>query len=209
MHGCAIRYNSCITDVISIGQVFEYMDAKFLEAVCLASIEILGEKQTFQVLKGLGIASYSRLEESRFSLERFGRELAARYDPQTARGLLIRIGRASLIFLRRYFSEISELGGIDNRLKPLEKRFPFSLGVLAQKMGEAMGAEIQASVADSQTYKWCLDAPDAVFEPFYHFGLLEEFCAWLDARKDYQIAYAPDSADPDYAELVIQVKEKE
>ncbi len=73
------------------------MKAQFLEAVCLASVEILGEKEAFQILKGLGMSSFSTLEPSLFSLERYGQELAKRHDDQVAAGLLIRIGRASLI----------------------------------------------------------------------------------------------------------------
>ena len=79
------------------------MQSQFLEAVCLASIEILGEKEAFQILKGLGMSSFSTLDPARFSLERYGRELAKSHDTQVADGLLIRIGRASLIFLRALF----------------------------------------------------------------------------------------------------------
>jgi hypothetical protein len=185
------------------------MDSKFLEAVCLASVEILGEKDAFQVLKGLGISSFSTLDIGHFSLEHYGQELVNRYDVPTARGLLIRIGRASLIFLRRYFREIAELGDIDNRLKPIEKRFLYSMNVLAKTTGEELGKEIQVSASDSFTYQWRLYALNAVFEPYFHFGLLEEFCNWLDSRKDYQIIYVTDVTESEYTELVIRIKEKE
>ncbi len=185
------------------------MDSKFMDAVCLASVEILGEKETFQVLKDFGVSSFSTLDASHFSLERFGQALAKRYDVQSAMGLLIRIGRASLIFLRRYFSDIADLGGIDNRLKPVDKRFPYSLNVLADKAGEGLGSQIQAAAVDSATFLWRLRAVNTALEPYYHFGLLEEFCGWLDSRKDYRIIYAADGGMGEFAELTIQVKEKE
>jgi hypothetical protein len=185
------------------------MDSKFLEAICLASVEVLGEKEAFQVLKGMGISSFSTLGDSNFSLERYGQELSKRYDIQTARGLLIRIGRASLIFLRRYYSDISDLGSMDNRLKPIEKRFSYSLEILAQKVGTEMGTQVQTSAQDSFTYRWRLEVLHPLFEPYFHFGLLEEFCNWLDSRWDYQIVYSSDSLADDFTELTLRVKERE
>ncbi len=185
------------------------MEAQFLEAICLASVEILGEKEAFQVLKGLGMSSFSALDPSRFTMERYGRELAKRHDDQVAAGLLIRIGRASLIFLRRYYEPIGVLGAIDNRLKPIEKRFPDSLKVLAGEIGGAMSTKVETSAEDALTYSWRLDMPERVFEPYYHFGLLEEFCNWLDSRKDYQIVYVPQGTQEKSSELTIHVREKE
>jgi hypothetical protein len=185
------------------------MEAQFLEAICLASVEILGEKETFQTLKGLGMSSFSALDPSLFTMERYGQELAKRHDEQVAAGLLIRIGRASLIFLRRYYETIGLLGAIDNRLKPIEKRFPDSLKVLAGEIGGEMGTKVETAAENALTYRWRLDAPERVFEPYYHFGLLEEFCNWLDSRKDYQIVYALQGAQGKAAELTIHVREKE
>ena len=185
------------------------MEAQFLEAICLASVEILGEKEAFQALKGLGMSSFSTLDPGRFTMERYGRELAKHYDDQAAAGLLIRIGRASLIFLRRYYEPISVLGAIDNRLKPIERRFPDSFKVLAGKISGEMGTKVETSAEDALTYHWRLDAPEQIFEPYYHFGLLEEFCNWLDSRKDYQIVYAPQGPEEKAAELTIHVREKE
>lgn len=185
------------------------MEAQFLEAICLASVEILGEKEAFQTLKGLGMSSFSALDPGRFTMESYGRELAKRHGDQAAAGLLIRIGRASLIFLRRYYAPIGALGSIDNRLKPIEKRFPDSLKILAGEIDRELGAKIETSAADALTYHWRLDGPGRVLEPYYHFGLLEEFCNWLDSRKDYQIVYAPQGAEGKATELTIHVREKE
>jgi hypothetical protein len=185
------------------------MRAQFLEAICLASVEILGEKEAFQTLKGLGMSSFSTLDPGLFTMERYGRELAHRHGEQVAAGLLIRIGRASLIFLRRYYETISALGAVDNRLKPIEKRFPDSLRVLAGEIGAELGTKIEISAADALSYHWRSAAPERIYETYYYFGLLEEFCNWLDSRKDYQIVFAPQCAQGKSAELTIHVREKE
>ncbi len=72
-----------------------------------------------------------------------------------------------------------------------------------------MGTKVETAAENALTYRWRLDAPERVFEPYYHFGLLEEFCNWLDSRKDYQIVYALQGAQGKAAELTIHVREKE
>ncbi len=72
-----------------------------------------------------------------------------------------------------------------------------------------MGEKINTLAVDALTYQWQLAASQAVFEPYYHFGLLEEFCSWLDSRKDYQIVYAPQGEEGKLTELTIHVREKE
>ena len=171
-------------------------------------MEILGEKEAFTTLKEMGFPTLIPADASRFSLEDMGVVLARKYNPQTAMGLLIRMGRASLIFLRRYFSDISELGSIENRLKPLDKRFLSSLGiVLAQRVSSELGSE-QLEVAAQEwadlctwQVRSCCSRPTRSTTTF---GLLEEFCTWLDARKDYQLVYT----GKDESCLQIFIKEK-
>jgi len=185
------------------------MESHFHEAICLAAVEILGEKEAYNVMKAMGISSFSNASSSRYSLAELGRELAHRYDPQIAMGLLIRLGRASLTFLRRSFPMISELGAIENRLKPVDKRFPFSLNVMAEVAGAELGSTITVTGQSGLSYDWKVETADPYFTPYYHFGLLEEFCYWLDSRKDYQIAYAIDPSDSGLADLNIKIKELE
>ena len=79
-------------------------------------------------LKEMGFPTLIPADASRFSLEDMGMVLARKYNPQTAMGLLIRMGRASLIFLRRYFSPIfPNWAASITDLKPLDKRFLSSL----------------------------------------------------------------------------------
>ena len=185
------------------------MDSHFIEAVCLAAVEILGEKDAYLILKQIGATSFSKIDSSRFSMTFFGRALAQRYGEQVSMGLLIRMGRASLTFLRRFFPEISALGNIDNRLKPVDKRFPDSLKVLAEVAASELGKPVEVSSLGGLSYEWQIHTGDLSYTPYFHFGLLEEFCYWMDARKNCQIAYALDGEPGKIAELSIQVKEME
>jgi hypothetical protein len=180
------------------------MENYFVDAICQAAVEILGEKEAFTTLKEMGFPTLIPADASCFSLEDMGVVLARKYNPQTAMGLLIRMGRASLIFLRRYFTDISELGSIDNRLKPLDKRFLSSLSVLAERVSSMLGQPVSVSALDALSFIWRVQSPDQVYTIYYHFGLLEEFCGWLDSRKDYQLVYAAD----DESCLQIFIKEK-
>jgi hypothetical protein len=185
------------------------MDSHFVEAVCLAAVEILGEKDAFIVLKKNGVHSFTSFDSSKFSLQNFGAELAHRFDMQIVMGLMIRIGRASLTFLRRFFPEISDLGKIDNRLKPIHKRFSESLLVLAKVVADELGSEVSLKNIDKASYEWIIQTDDQAYTPYYHFGLLEEFCYWLDARKDYRIVHSPKDSTSSGEAIVITVMEKE
>lgn len=186
------------------------MDSLFSDAICQAAIEILGEKEAFATLKEMDLTALTPAEASRFSLEEMGLIFARKYNSQTAMGLLIRIGRASLIFLRRYFPDISELGGIDNRLKPLDKRFPASLAVLAECVSAELDQPVTVTGVDGLSYTWQIQTQTPIiYSAYYHFGLLEEFCGWLDSRKDYQLVYAADESTSYSADLHIHIREKE
>lgn len=181
------------------------MDSQFVEAICLAAAEILGEKDTYLILKVIGVSSFSAADTSRFSIALFGNALAQRFGNQVAIGLMIRIGRASLTFLRRFFPEISELGSIENRLKPVDKRYPYSLKILADLAGKELKDSVNVVEKDVLAFEWQVAASDLSYTPYYHFGLLEEFCYWLDARKNCQIVYAADTQESRPAVLSIRV----
>jgi hypothetical protein len=170
------------------------MENFFVDAICQATVEILGEKETFTVLKDMGLPTLIPADASRFSLEDMGVVLARRYDPQTAMGLLIRVGRASLIFLRRYFGEISDLGSIENRLQPLDKRFLNSLAVLAKLVSSELDQRVAISARNGLSYSWQVQPVRQTYAVYYQFGLLEEFCNWLDSRKSYQLIFPDQEA---------------
>jgi hypothetical protein len=150
------------------------------------------------------------LPGSFFSLEKLGQALAEKYGDQTARGLMIRIGRASLTFVRRYYPVVSELGNIENRIKPLDVRFPYSLDVLAGMISQNVGIEVKSAPAGKLAFEWKINATDRqLYAPYYHFGLLEEFCYWLDTRKYYQLTYADGNSEPGMQVIGLQVKDME
>ena len=185
------------------------MDSYFIEAIYLAAAEILGEKDAYSILKVIGVSSFSAANTGNFAIASFGNALARRYGPQVAMGLMIRIGRASLTFLRRFFPVISELGGIENRLKPVDKRYPYSLQILAGLAGKELKDPVAVVAQGSLSFEWQVSTADLSFTPYYHFGLLEEFSYWLDARKNCQIVYAAEADRPRLAVLSIQIKDME
>ena len=120
-------------------------------------------------------------------------EFAIRFQRNTAKGLLLRIGESSFTFLRRNIKNLVELGSIENRLKPISKRFDHSLGILAENMSALTGLEIR-SIKKSQN-SFCLEITENVNDElfsnnlylFYFSGLLRAFCVWMDSRKEYLI----------------------
>jgi len=174
----------------------------FLRVLQQSVLELLGEAHSRQVFErpelamivdaaapGAGITAI---------LEELGRSFAERYDKLTAQGLLIRTGRASLVFLRRLEPRISALGTIENRLKPVDSRFRDSLSEIATIFSNPADLKIDVQPAGSFMFSWRMRAATQTevamfFTPYFFFGLLQEFCEWLDARKDYQLAYASDN----------------
>ena len=183
------------------------MENLFVDAICQAAVEILGEKEAFATLKEMGFPTLIPADVSRFSLEDMGMVLARKYGPQTAMGLLIRVGRASLIFLRRYFSDISELGSIDNRLKPLDKRFLSSLEALARRVSSELDLSAEVMAQGGLTYAWQVGSAQPIYASYYYFGLLEEFCTWLDSRKTYQLVYADMDANSDGYQINLTIQD--
>ncbi len=183
------------------------MENLFVDAICQAAVEILGEKEAFTTLKEMGFPTLIPADASRFSLEDMGMVLARKYNPQTAMGLLIRMGRASLNFLRRYFSDISELGSIENRLQPLDKRFLSSLGVLAQRVSSELDLSAEVAAQAGLTYAWRVRSTQQTYASYYYFGLLEEFCTWLDSRKTYQLIYANSDAASDVYQINLTIQD--
>lgn len=170
----------------------------FTEVLILSLTEIFGEEETEAIKKRLDLVSgqgkkYGFLHDYDL-MQQLGDLLAKKYDALTAKGLLVRLGRASLTYIRRFYTDISKLGDIDNRLKPIDRRFLFSLNTLGARMEDAFGMEISVNKVQTREFRWSYDAAerndrDHIFIPYFYFGLLEEFCYWLDARKEYQICY--------------------
>ena len=173
-----------------------------LQAVYLSLLEILGQDQAANLFKeqeiNPGMLSSSEVKgDVAVLIDRIGDSLNRDYGQLAAQGILIRAGRASLVFFRRFFNQVGDLGSLDNRLKPVGKRFFLSLVSLADLWSRETGLISKIEQVDQREFKWLMTFPSAKGEenhtilPFFLFGLLEEFCTWLDARKSYHIVYSP------------------
>ena len=172
--------------------------SSFLIVIFSSLVEILGEgtAQAFAQESGFSETNskvHFRTDGTRLITE-LGGWLSRRYDSLTAKGLFIRLGRSSLTYLRRLDNEIASLGNIENRLKPVDRHFDFSLDVLGSRLQEISGFGITVEVAGKREYEWKIVkqdkcGSDQFLLPYLFFGLLEEFCVWLDSRKDYRISY--------------------
>lgn len=180
-------------------------------------LEILGEAQALEVLKrqGLGLPSMDTTSPTFSIAEIFsntGRQLTEEYGDMTARGLLIRSGRASLVFFRRHFPLLADLGSLENRLIPLERRFKKSLDAFADLWSQQTGLYSVVELTNRLEFTWRIKlAPansDQNLTPYFLFGLLEEFCAWLDARKSYRIVY-PGPRPEGIVEIAIAVQSQD
>ena len=183
----------------------------FLKILQQSVLEMLGEEESDRLFQSPPLTS---LEEQGilFILEELGSVFAQRFDSATACGLLIRAGRASLIFLRRHEVGIATLGATENRLKPVEQRFLFSLKELARHFTIPRDMIVKVNKTGLLAFSWCMhpDASDGLrmnFTPYFFFGLLQEFCEWLDARKNYQLVYASASGQETGETILIEIRE--
>ena len=167
----------------------------FLRSIYEAAIEILGTSDSILIFSTIinwdGTSEIPEIRNKHQFLADLGNEFAIRFQRNTAKGLLLRIGDSSFTFLRRNIKKLLELGSIDNRLKPISKRFDYSLGILAENLSALTGLEIKAN-KKSQNY-FCLEiarkVDDELFSSdlhlYYFTGLLRAFCVWMDSRKEY------------------------
>ncbi|MDO9547066.1 MAG: hypothetical protein Q7J07_10020 [Pelolinea sp.] len=167
----------------------------FLQAIYEGTVEIMGKPKTEQIFSSILDAKSSDEDSEKKSrihiIANFGNEFAIRFHRNTAKGLLLRIGEASFTYLRKYNQNLIELGNIENRLKPISKRFEESLEVLAENLSELTTLKIQAFKKNDTNF--CLEIVGEEMSKmlssdlhlFYFVGLLRAFCGWLDSRKEY------------------------
>ncbi len=186
-----------------------------LQSFYLALLEILGQDQADKLFRKQGIDP-QKLSTAALSgsitdvMDRIGAELEKKNGKMSAQGLFIRTGRASLIFFRRFFPEIAELGSLQNRLKPVDKRFTHSLESVATLWSRETDLLAHVEAVDRGEFKWSMQENKVMQgqTPYFLFGLLEEFCTWLDARKSYRIIYS-DPAEGERHAIVIEVRPQE
>lgn len=190
-----------------------------LQSVYLSLLEILGQNQAEALFKDqrIGPKSLSAVEvsdEVGAGIEQIGDSLDKDFGQMSAQGILIRAGRASLVFFRRFFPQIAELGDLQNRLKPVDRRFSHSMESLADLWSRETGVLSVVRQVDRGEFIWSMAVKRSelgkkqAFLPYFVFGLLEEFCAWLDARKSCRIVYSqPENGE--LAELSISIQSQE
>jgi hypothetical protein len=167
----------------------------FLQALHEGTVEIMGTIKTSQIFSAI---SNGETKEVGFEgaggfniLETLGNEFAIRYQRNTAKGLMIRIGEASFTYLNKEIPQLFELGVIENRLKPIGQRFDSSLTVLAELLSEIIGLDTRMfKKSDSEFYLEVLGSesgkvPTTDLLIYYIMGILRAFCLWLDSRKEY------------------------
>ncbi len=172
---------------------------KLFYSIYYSLLELLGDEKADEIFNSAGLDPFDKNAPDYFRhgselLEKISLELCARYGEETTRGLLIRMGNASITFFRKYFSDIARLGSIDNRLKPIDRRFSESLNSLADVLSREMGLSINVIVKSPRNFDWQFyklenGSPATTLSAYFYFGLLEEFCSWLDARKNYLLNF--------------------
>jgi hypothetical protein len=191
-------------------------EAKLFYCIYYSLLELLGDEKVDEVFASAGMDPFD-LTAPRFYrsgaalLDKVTAELCENFGEETTRGLLIRMGSASFTFFRRYFPEIAQLGNIENRLKPINRRFLASLNALAVVLSGEMGTIFKIDSRNTANFEWQNHKPKndpgaPVLAPYFYFGLLEEFCNWLDSRKNYLLHYAPDKDKIDLDLITIEIR---
>jgi hypothetical protein len=160
-------------------------------------LELLGGEQADEIFSAAELDPFDLKAQEFFRhgsllLGKVASELLDHYGEDATRGLLIRMGNGSLNFFRKYFSGIALLGNIENRLKPVDRRFSLSLNSLAVVLASEMGETFYITARNPRSFLWeqkirSNNSKIIQITSFFYFGLLEEFCTWLDSRKNYLI----------------------
>lgn len=174
------------------------MRKEFLRSIYDASTEILGRLEADNIFtSAVGCTGKDILDQQSLPsdfLSNLSAEFSIRFQQNTAKGLLIRIGDAAFSFLRKRISGLHDLGSIENRLKPLAKRFADSFEILAENLSGGFGMQINSSMIGEGMY--CLEFGErddlqssGDLHLYFFGGILRVFGLWLDSRKDYAIDF--------------------
>lgn len=177
----------------------------FFHAVYEGTIEIMGKPKTDLIFSAISEGKSSGQDSEKENrpqiIANLGNEFAIRFHRNTAKGLLLRIGESSFTYLRKGIKRIIDLGDIENRLKPISKRFEGSLQVLAETLSELTALKIQVIKKNESSF--CLEiGSDETKELlssdlylYYFMGLLRAFSRWLESRKEYSFQIDGDKTD--------------
>lgn len=192
------------------------VEAKLFYCIYYSLLELLGDEKVDDIFASAGLDPFDLKAPHYFRhgaelLDKVAVELCAFFGEETTRGLLIRMGSASLTFFRKYFPDIAQLGSIENRLKPLDRRFLASLNKLAVVLSGEMGTVFKINSRNATNFEWqnqksLVDSNKPILAPYFYFGLLEEFCSWLDSRKNYILNYAADENQKELDLISIEIR---
>ena len=169
----------------------------FIRSLYEAAIEVLGASDSGLIFSAIvnwdGPGEIQKINNKPQFLSDLGNEFAIRYERNTAKGLLLRIGESSFMFLQKNIKSLSELGSIENRLVPISNRFENSLVILAENLSAISGLEIISKKKNKKTFCLAIGGKNTIkmfssdLHLFYFAGLLRAFCVWMDSRKEYDI----------------------
>jgi len=161
-------------------------------AITEAALEILGADETRKVFSSLQSDTPGEDDPLKAYelISRMGNEFAIRYHHKTAQGLLVRIGESTFSILRKALSPISEMGSLENRIRPMGERFEKDTGNLAKILSDLFGRTFKGEKTDEENY--CLSIlmddqeayPDDL-SPYFFLGICRAFGTWMDSRKEY------------------------
>ena len=193
--------------------------SRFFYCLYYSLLELLGGDKADNVFSAAQLDPFDLIAPEYFNngsliIEKISSELCALFGEDAARGLLIRMGSASMVFFRKYFAGIAQLGSIENRLKPLNRRFSASLTKLAEVLSAETGTPQNIIERETRSYEWQMNktrfnSTGEWFEPYFYFGLLEEFCSWLDSRKNYVLNYTAVEDHNSLEVISVEIREME
>lgn len=159
-----------------------------------AVIEILGRQEAQKVFTAVLGAEISDIENpidaSVDLLQGVSDAFSILYQPNTARGLLLRIGDAAFSKLRRMVEPLNDMGSIENRMQPFERKFESSLAQLAEILSLVTGVPVSYDTKEDDCYY--LRVTNGTLQLYFFAGILRAFGDWLDSRRDYFASVQPD-----------------
>ena len=165
-----------------------FLDVTFLDALKQSTIEIMGESIASQVLT----AGKGKMTAERW-IQEAGKIFHDHFGLQSARGLLVRIGRSAAGYLRQGHHAIMALGTIEKRLSPILNRFETDMGVLLSVISPEIGMKLTIDRSSKTDFLISINHSEISHQNAQEYplfllqGLFEGFGNWLDSRKDYEI----------------------
>jgi len=170
-----------------------YSLSEFHESLQQAVIETLGRQEAqkvFSAILGSEVADIENPIDTPIDLlQGISDVFSILYQPNTARGLLLRIGDAVFPKLRRKIESLNDMGSIENRMQPFERKFESSMAQLAEILSSATGIPVEFDAREGDCYY--LRVSDGSLRQYFFAGILRAFGDWLDSRRDYFATVQP------------------